>query len=99
MLFLLNYTIWPLGEELLRLRLLLGKPCIVQALANDHSCKTRDVWELFSNASGLRINTQKLVLISCTEQDVLGLGWLGRIVHRRMICRHLGYPIGMEVSN
>ena len=96
-------------EELLGLRLPSGKPCIVQALADDHImflapireniCKTIDVWELFSNASGLRINMHKFVLISCTEQDVLGLGWSGRIVHRGMICRHLGYPIGVDVSH
>ena len=30
---------------------------------------------------------------------MLGLGWLGRIAHRGMICRHLGYPIGVEVSH
>ena len=71
-------------EELLGLRLPSWKPCIVQALADDHFVflalnrenisKTRDVWELFSNASGLRINMHKYVLISCTKQDVLGLG-------------------------
>ena len=94
-------------EELLGLRLPSGKPCLVQALADDHTMflapirgnisKTRDVWELFSNASGLKINMDKFVLISCTEQDVLGLGWSG--VHRGMICRHLGYPIGVDVSH
>ena len=79
-------------EELLGLRLPSGKPCIVQALADDHIMffapirgnigKTIDVWELFSNASGLRINMHKSILISCTEQDVLGLGRSGRIIHR-----------------
>ena len=96
-------------EEFLRRRLPSGKPCIVQVLADDHIMflppnrenisKTRDVWELFSNASGLRINMHKSVLISCTEQDMLGLGWSGRIVHGGMICRHLRYPIGVEVSH
>ena len=47
----------------------------------------------------LIINMHKYVLILCTEQDVLGLGWSGRIIHRGMICRHLGYPIGVEVSH
>ena len=65
----------------------------------ENICKTIDVWELFSNASRLRINMHKFVFISCTEQDVLGLGWSGRIVHRGMICRHLGYPIGVDVSH
>ena len=51
----------------------------------ESSSNTRDVWELFSNASRLRINMHKFVFISCTEQDVLGLGWSGRIVHRGMI--------------
>ena len=84
-----------MDEELLGLRLPSGKPCIVQALADDHIMflapipgnigKTIDVWELFSNASGLRINMHKSVLISCTEQAVLGLGWSRRIVHRVMI--------------
>ena len=39
------------------------------------------------------------VLISCIEQDVLGLRWSRRIIHRGMICRRLGYPIGVEVSH
>ena len=52
-------------EELLGLRLPSRKPCIVQALADyniiflaptqENISKTRDVWELFSNDSGLRI--------------------------------------------
>ena len=72
-------------EELLELRLLPGKPCIVQALADyhimflapnqDNISKTKYVWELFSNALRLRINMHTYVLISCTEQDVLGLRW------------------------
>ena len=57
------------------------------------------MWELFSNASRLTINKQKFGLISCTKQDMLELGWSRRIVHRRMVCRYLGYPIGPEVSH
>ena len=41
----------------------------------------------------------KSVLISYTEQDAFGLGWSRRIVHRGMIYRHRGYPIGVEVSH
>ena len=41
----------------------------------------------------------KSILISCKEQDVLGLGWPGRIIHRGMICRHFEYPIGVDVSH
>ena len=76
-------------EELFGLRFPLGKPHMVQALADDHIMflapnrenisKARYVWDLFSNTSGLRINMHKFVLISRTDQDVLGLGWLGRI--------------------
>ena len=59
-------------EELIGLRLPSGKACIVQALVDDHIMflapirgnigKTIDVWELFSNVSGLRINVHKSVL-------------------------------------
>ena len=71
-------------EELFGLRLPSGMSCIVQALADDHIMflapnqenisKPRDVWELFSNASGLRINIHKSVLISCNyvRQDMCG---------------------------
>ena len=101
-------------EELLGLRLSSGKQCIVQALADDHLMflapiwgnisKTRDVWGLFSNASRLRINMHKSVLISCTEQDVLGLGCfrvgvVRKDIHYGMICHHHGYSIGVEVSH
>ena len=40
----------------------------------------------------------KYVLISCIEQDGIGLGWSKRIVCHGIICYHLQYPIGVEVS-
>ena len=86
-----------------------GRQCIAQALADDHfmflgaTCnnvtKATKVWELFSLASGLKINMHKSVLISCTEQNIMELGWSGKIVNRGEIFRHLGYPIGVEVSH
>ena len=54
---------------------------------------------MFSLASGLKINMHKSVLISCIEQNILELGWSGKIVNRGEIFRHLGYPIGVEVSH
>ena len=69
-----------------------GRQCIAQALADDHfmflgaTCnnvtKATKVWELFSLASGLKINMHKSVLISCTEQNIMELGWSGKIVNR-----------------
>ena len=85
-------------EELLELRLLPGKPCIVQALADDHIMFLAPRRENISKTR-LRINMHIYVLIPCTKQDVLGLGWSRRIVHHSMICRHLGYLIGVVISH
>ena len=58
-------------QELAGLRLALGRPCIVQGLADDNrlflapNCenisKTKDVWEVFLSVSGLLINKHKYV--------------------------------------
>ena len=37
-------------------------------------------------------------MIRCTEQDLVNLGWSGRILDKGKICRHLGYPIGVDIS-
>ena len=39
------------------------------------------------------------VLISCTEQNLLGLEYSRRTIRRGMICGDLGYPIGLKVSH
>ena len=85
-----------------------GSHVLYQDLANDHIMflapnheniiKTRDVWDLLLKASRLRISVHKYVIISCSKQYVLGLGWLGEIIYRHMICCHFGYSIRMEVS-
>ena len=48
----------------------------------NNATKATKVWELFCLASRLKINVHKSVLISCTEQNILELGWLGKIVNR-----------------
>ncbi len=96
-------------NDLVGLRLPSGKPCVAQALADDHImflgatpsniATATKMWELFALASGLKVNMHKSVLISCTERDILNLGWPGKMVTRGEICRHLGYPIGVDVSH
>ena len=81
---------------------------IAQALADDsflflkavpdNIAKAMDVWNVFALASGLHINMQKSLLIRCTEQNLVDLGWCGRILDQGKICRHLGYPIGVDIS-
>ena len=57
------------------------------------------VWNQFALASGLHINWRKSSLISCTERDLECLGWQGSVVKKGSIFRHLGYPLGMNVTN
>ena len=40
-----------------------------------------------------------LVLISCTERDLGCLEWQGSVVKKCSIFRHLGYPLGKNVTN
>ena len=85
-----------------------GKQLIAQALADDsflflkahpsNIAKAMEVWKVFALASGLHINMHKSLLIRCTEQDLVNLGWSGRILDKGKICRHLGYPIGVDIS-
>ena len=86
-----------------------GSPYIAQALADDfimflgashdNIVKVMDVWGSFAVASGLKVNMQKSILISCTERNVEELGWTGMVLEKGMICRHLGYPIGNDISS
>ena len=60
-------------KELLGMRLLSRKPCIVHALADDHIMflapnpknisKTKYVWEMFSSPSRLRINMHNIIVL------------------------------------
>ena len=60
-------------DELFGLRLPSRKPCIVQALADDHIMflapnpknisKTKYVWEMFSSPSRLRINMHNIIVL------------------------------------
>ncbi|MCO5609522.1 hypothetical protein L7F22_063750 [Adiantum nelumboides] len=42
--------------------------------------RAMDIWNLFALAFGLYINTTKSAVISCTEQDLLALGWQGEVL-------------------
>ena len=55
-----------------------------------------EVWNAFALASKLHINMQKSMLIRCTESDLVDLGWCGQILDQGNVCRHLGYPIGVN---
>ena len=57
------------------------------------------VWNQFALAFGLHINWRKSNLISCTERDLEFLRWQGSVVKKDSIFRHLGYPLGMNVTN
>jgi hypothetical protein len=97
-----------ISRDIVGLVLPSGKQLIAQALADDsflflkaqpsNIAKAMDVWNVFALASGLHINMQKSLLIRCTEQHLVDLGWCGRILDQGKICRHLGYPIGVDIS-
>ena len=86
-----------------------GGQLVAQALADDSFMflqasksnleKSMHVWDQFALASGLHINWRKSRLISCTESDLQSLGWQGSVIHRGSIFRHLGYPLGVDVTN
>ena len=94
--------------EIVGLALPSGKQLIAQALADDsflflkaepdNIAKAMEVWNVFALASGLHINMRKSMLIRCTESDLVDLGWCGQILDRGNVCRHLGYPIGVDIS-
>ena len=95
--------------EIVGLALPSGKHLIAQALADDsflflkatpdNIAKAMEVWNVFALASGLHINMQKSMLIRCTESDLVDLGWGGQILDPGNVCRHLGYPIGVDISS
>ena len=39
------------------------------------------------------------MLIRCTESELVDLGWGGQILDQGNVCRHLGYPIGVDSSS
>ena len=57
------------------------------------------VWNQFALAFRLHINWRKSILISCAERDLECLGWQGSVVKKGSIFRHLGYPVGMNITN
>ncbi|MCO5597147.1 hypothetical protein L7F22_051222 [Adiantum nelumboides] len=95
--------------EIVGLTLPSGQQLVGQAFADDSFMflnannanigRAMEAWSLFALASGLHINTQKSALLSCTEIYLKGLGWQGLVVPRGTIVRHLGYPIGVDVTN
>jgi hypothetical protein len=54
---------------------------------------------VFALASSLHINMQKSLLTRSTKQNLVDLGWCGRILDQEKICRHLVYPIGVIISS
>ena len=96
-----------ISGEIVGLALPSGKQLIAQALADDsflflkalpdNIAKAMEVWKVFALASGLHINMRKSLLIRCTERDLVDLGWSGQILDRGKVCRHLGYPIGVDI--
>ena len=95
--------------DIVGLRLPSGGQLVAQALADDSFMflqaskenlkKSMQVWDQFALASGLYINWRKSRLISCTESDLECLGWRGSMITRGSIYRHLGYPLGIDVTN
>ncbi|MCO5602437.1 hypothetical protein L7F22_056569 [Adiantum nelumboides] len=95
--------------EIVGLTLPSGQQLVGQAFADDSFMflnannanigRVMEAWSLFALASGLHINTQKSALHSCTKIDLQGLGWQGLVVPRGTIVCHLGYPIGVDVTN
>ena len=85
-----------------------GGQLVAQALADDlfmflqasreNLEKGMLVWNRFALASGLHINWRKSSLISCTERDLECLRCQGSVVKKGSIFRHLGYPVGMNVT-
>ena len=39
------------------------------------------------------------MLIRCTKSELVDLGWGGQILDQGNVCRHLGYPIGVDISS
>ena len=76
--------------EIVGLALPSGKLLIIRALTDDlflflktthdNIAKAMDVWNVFVFASGLHINMRKLMLIRCTESELVDLGWVGQIL-------------------
>ncbi|MCO5549418.1 hypothetical protein L7F22_024322 [Adiantum nelumboides] len=95
--------------EVVGLTLPLDPQLVGQALADDSFMflkaskvnidRAMAAWSLFAKAFGLHINPHKSALLSCTESNLLAFGWQGCVVPRGTIVQHLGYPIGVDVSN
>ena len=76
-------------QELLGLRLPLGKPCNIQALTNAYvmflTLNRENISKTKMYKKCLTVDMHKFVLNLCIQNKVLGLGWLGRIAHHGMI--------------
>ena len=106
---LVMLNVMAMEGQLVGLSLPSGVPYIAQALADDfimflgathdNIAKAMEVWKLVALATGLKINMQKSVLISCIERNLEELEWVGPVLEKGMICRHLGYPIGNEITS
>ncbi|KAH7440824.1 hypothetical protein KP509_03G012500 [Ceratopteris richardii] len=53
----------------------------------------------FSEASGLYINRKKSALVDISAQDFQNIQWEGTKIEKGTVFRHLGYPLGINVSN
>lgn len=57
------------------------------------------ILDLFSTAAGLNLNVQKSALIDISAEDFEHLIWNGKRIPTGHVFRHLGYPIGVDVTN
>ena len=95
--------------DIVGLHLPSGRQLVAQAFSDDSFMflqasrenleKGMLVWNRFALASGLHINWKKSSLISCTKRDLQCLGCQGSVVKKGSILQHLGYPLGMNVTN
>ena len=94
--------------EIIQIALTSRKQLIAQVLVDDSFSflnrvpnnidKAMEAWNVFALASELHIKMRKLMLIKCTQSDLVDLGWCGQILDEGNVCRHLGYPIGVDIS-
>lgn len=54
---------------------------------------------LFSLAAGMNLNLHKSHLIDINAENFNALIWAGKRMHQGQVFRHLGYPIGVNVTN
>ncbi|MCO5583839.1 hypothetical protein L7F22_037754 [Adiantum nelumboides] len=67
--------------------------------SNANAGKCMSYLSLFSLAAGLDLNLGKSTLIDVTSENFHSLVWRGKRVCRGTIFRHLGYLVGVDVTN